>query len=474
MPQTEVRLFINPADVIVGDRQREEVEDIDKLAASMERFGQFHPITLESDHKTLNKGFRRLCAAMVNGWDKIWYTTINREGVDEADLIEEEIEENIQRQQMTWQEVAKAIAKIDEIRSRKDPTWNREKTADLMNVSRQTVYNSIELAKAIEEDPDVASAETLTGALSRLTTKKKIAARREEIELRSKGLLNKFEAEIKTGDALALIRKEPDESFDAIITNCPFGVDLEYRGGLKPYEDDEDDITSLIMELAPEWYRVLKPDSWGVFFFDLLKISHNTYTINALKRTLDLAEKYPDAKQDLSYLYEDLYRSAGLTHWLKQAGFSYVTTLPHFWVKPNKTQGMLGNANRGFVVAYEAFVFAAKGDPALIQQGKQNIWIYDTPAASDRVFSVQMSEDICYDILKTITVSGGRVLDTFAGSGASGRAALRHQCHYVGFELDAERAKNGNMRLKEAMLGTHEEETDLSDILLKQALSPSA
>src|SRR5690606_40477587 len=73
------------------------------------------------------------------------------------------------------------------------------------------------------------------------------------------------------------------------VCSSDLGVDLEYRGGLKPYEDDEDDITSLIMELAPEWYRVLKPDSWGVFFFDLLKISHNTYTINALKRTLDLA-----------------------------------------------------------------------------------------------------------------------------------------------------------------------------------------
>lgn len=472
----EVRLYINPFKVKVNERQREIVEDIDKLAESLARWGQFHPIRLETDGETLNMGFRRLTAAMSLGWDKIWYT-VHGEGLTQEELIELEVEENVQRQQMTWDEIQKAIARVHDIRKKKDPNWTLEKTAEVMNVSKVTVHNAVQIVKAAEQDPTVLESEGVVSALNKIKTKRKLEEKRVEIEQRAQGLIPTHKVEILVGDALDLIKKEPSESFDAIVTNCPFGVELEYKSGHVPYYDDETYITELIQKMCPEWYRTLKNDSWFVGFFDILKITRSPWVDALIAEVTTLIENLPyemrEAQKDaISGILGYAAKSVGLTGWLEAAGFSYVTILPSIWYKPNKTQGRLGNPNRGFVVGYEAFVFAAKGDPLLLRQGLPNVWVYDTPTPSERVHSVQMPDEIFLDIYRTITISGGRLHDSFAGSGAGGRAAIEHQCDWVGFELDPEKAKNGNMRIKEKLLGTNAE-LDLTDVLMRNAARPS-
>ena len=153
-----------------------------------------------------------------------------------------------------------------------------------------------------------------------------------------------------------------------------------------------------------------------------------------------------------------LFDSMGLAFWLEQAGFSYVTVVPPMWIKPNKSQGIIGDPRKGMIVAYEAMVFASKGNAVLLKQGQNNIFIHDTLNPSERDFEMQMPAEFCSEIVSMVSFGGGKILDPFAGVGSIGEGCLDQQCEFKGFELDTERAMTGNMRLAEHIFAAQETE----------------
>lgn len=58
------------------------------------------------------------------------------------------------------------------------------------------------------------------------------------------------------GDARELIRSVSNETIDLILTDPPFGLDM-----------DEYDNGELLFEMEPELWRVLKPDGWLVLYW---------------------------------------------------------------------------------------------------------------------------------------------------------------------------------------------------------------
>jgi ParB family chromosome partitioning protein len=106
-------------DIIVRKRVRKKMGDIAALAESMKRLGQITPITI-SRKNVLIAGGRRLEAAKNLGW-----RTINAVVADLPDKtlrLEYEIEENLQRQDFTSEELAKATR---ELYRRKNPGFFR-------------------------------------------------------------------------------------------------------------------------------------------------------------------------------------------------------------------------------------------------------------------------------------------------------------------------------------------------------------
>lgn len=394
---------------ISGDRQRSEVKDLDRLADSISEFGILEPIIID-ENNVLIAGFRRMSAAILLDWAEV--PAIRRDDLSELDKKRIELEENIQRQQLTWAEEAKAIAEIDAMRAEIDPNWNRDQTAEVVGKSRRTIFNSIELAKALEDDPELAEAKTLVGALQRLGQKKRLAAREAQVKSRKLSGAT-LTAQIEVGDALDLIRRLPDESIDTIVTNPPFGINLTYEGHPELYEDDPEIVVELVEAMVPEMYRVLKPNTWCIVFWDILKLGQ-------------------------------------LAEWMEDAGFD-VNKLPCIWGKPNKTQGTVRDPWGLFIMSYEGFLMAKKGDAVLKEAGRQNLFLYDTPEEEDRVHPVQMSTELCVDLVNLTTLGGELVLDPFAGSGAVGLGALHSQGNFIGFELNPEYARYGNMRLKEGL-----------------------
>jgi ParB/RepB/Spo0J family partition protein len=414
----------------------------------MDKYGLLQPILVTEDdgEYQLVAGFNRLHAARFLDWKEI--EVYLSDNLDPITRKEVELEENIRRKNLEWWEKAAAVAEIHDMRTTEDPEWSMRKTAELIGESLGTVQQSVDLQKAISEDDSLKEEVTLVSALRRRKETKQLDKRKAEIERQKTGQQRTAQAIIHVGDALELIKEEKNETYDAIVTNFPFGVDLRLKHqGAKEnrevYDDDEQLITHLVQDVVKESFRVLKDDSWMVAFFDIRKICYNNFQKQMMNEQLEDAQLAFD--------------SMGLTYWMEQAGFSYVTPLPGIWAKPNKSQGLIGNPAKGMVVAYEALVFAAKGDAILLKRGRNNLFVYDTPLSGDRIHPLQMPTALCSEIISMVCLGGSHILDPFAGSASIGLGALDNQCSFVGYEIDPEMASNGNLRLNEHHFSTPEE-----------------
>lgn len=440
----------------VEPRQRKNLtkEDIESMAESIQRFGLlqvpvFAPGSEEGKLRLVG-GFTRLQAMMYLGWEEIPYRHVDE--TDEIVLKEIELEENIRRKQLEWWEEAEAIAEIHQMRQERDPTWSVRRTAELVGKATGTVSQAMQLNEEVKTNPEMRDEKTLTGALKKLDVKKKLEKKKADIARKAKGLLPSIQAEVVVGDAADLIRQEEDESFDAIITNLPFGVELEFKSGLRPYEDEEQYVIDLVQLVVQESFRILKDDSWFVAWFDVRKITFSNHQL-ALYNKLMLSGRLDDEQKKL------LFDSMGLTFWLKHAGFSYVNLVPAFWIKPNKTQGMIGDPRKGMIVAAEACVFAAKGGAFLMKQGRNNVFIYDSLTSGERDYAMQMPTALCTEVVGMVALAGARILDPFAGSASIGLGALNRQCEFKGYEINPEAAAIGNMLLSQHHLA-QKEKTD--------------
>lgn len=428
---------------VSDDRQRTDVGDLGDLATSIKSRGLINPILLDSDNNLI-AGFRRLSAHLLLGLDEIEYRRFD--SLTDLDKQILELEENIQRKDLEWYEKAEAITKIHRMMKASSPDWNQDLTAAMLGYKdRAVVIRALQVVEGAASNEEIKGAKTLVGALNLVKRENSIKKRQEAVEAKISGKAPTFAAEILTGDSKDLIKTLPDESVDAIITNLPFGIDLSFKSGVTPYFDDEDYIVELVMNLCPEFYRVLRPDSWIVCLFDANKIRHNKYSAR-------LAEAFKGIDQTNEVnarLAFDAKAAAGLTYWLEDSGFKVQSKIPEIWYKPNKTQGRCNDPDRDMIISYEAMIFARKGDPVLMQRGRSNVFVFDSPLFSERVHAVQQSDEFSTELVRLTCLGGSKVLDPFAGSGSVGIGALNRQCHFIGFELDPDLASKGNLRLRE-------------------------
>lgn len=435
---------------------KEWMEHVQRLASSIKRAGLLHPVTLEDGTNQLLAGFNRVQAFMLLGRDEIPF--VYRSELSDIDKQVIELEENVARLDISFADKVKAIAQIDELQRRlagdRGEAWTTAKTAEMVGVSVGTVSQAKKVVEAAKLDPSLLESSGLVAALNKVKAGEALQKRKDDIAKREAGVIRTYPAEIIVGDALDLIRQEPDESFDAVITNFPFGVELKLGEDRKEvYHDAEDYIVGLVRRVTHECYRVLRPDSWMVAWFDIRKITYSNKMRLFADRVMPYIAKMQAAglmkKEEYEWLHELADDALGLTYWMEEAGFDYVQLLPAIWYKPNKTQGNVGDPNKGMVMAYEAFVLAGKGNPQLLRKGRQNIFGYDTVLGADRDIDVQMPTSICMEVVSMVCLGGSRVLDPFAGSGAIGEGALSNQCSFRGYELDPKRAEIGNLRLRE-------------------------
>lgn len=179
------KIYISP------DRMREDTPAIrrkidEELAPSILELGLIHPPVLnyssesfthngQSYNYELIAGWCRLQACIALGMEQIPYNT--RDNIAPDVLLEVELEENLRRSSMTWQENCLGIAKIHFLKSTnakaKNEKWGQKQTGSLLNCSHAHVGTCLTVARALKAgDPSIMAAANMADALRILTGRK--------------------------------------------------------------------------------------------------------------------------------------------------------------------------------------------------------------------------------------------------------------------------------------------------------------
>ncbi len=105
---------VKVADIVMKKRIRKNLGDLSSLMESMKRYGLINPILITRDNELI-AGHRRLESAKRLGWDKIEVRIVNQD--DEIAQIEMEIDENIQRKNLSTDELAEGYMRLERLKN---------------------------------------------------------------------------------------------------------------------------------------------------------------------------------------------------------------------------------------------------------------------------------------------------------------------------------------------------------------------
>jgi len=139
-------------------RQRRELIKLDELAASIRTNGLINPPVIDEQMR-LVAGERRLTACRdILGWTSITVQFTTDLSDTELHLIE--LEENVARVDLSWQDQCMAVKQYHDLQLARDGEWNASRSAEALNISPTELSSRRGVAQAlVEGDPMVTKAD---------------------------------------------------------------------------------------------------------------------------------------------------------------------------------------------------------------------------------------------------------------------------------------------------------------------------
>jgi site-specific DNA-methyltransferase (adenine-specific) len=389
---------VKTGEIVIPERFRMEYGDLKDLAESIDKVGLLHPIVVnkKEDVITLAAGCRRLLACMQLGLEEIEVNLY--ENLSELERREIELEENIKRKQFTWAEEVRAKAELVEIRSAQATPglWGKpqvgKEVAGELGISEAGLSQDLDLAHAMKKFPDLAKEETKSGAVRKLRQMRDKVA----LEFLAKEAHQDEEmVQVYNMDCLEVLRAMPSESVDLVITDPPWGVNIDERGEFKYEESFEDGFyksLALLEEVAKELARVTKDRTHLYFFF--------------------ATKYYSETKQVLEK-------------------FLVVDPIPLIWWKK---QGLNILPDKRFTYDYETIFFCYKKEKRDLMKPSRAVFEVSVP--SGKIHPTQKPVELLERLVEISSVKGEVVLDPFAGSGSTVKAAVNLGRRAIGVELN--------------------------------------
>lgn len=321
-----------------------------------------------------------------------------------------ELEENIIRIDLTWQERVVAIAELHALRKAQDPSQTYLDTGtELGFASRSYASTAVKNAEILSrhlDDAVVMKAKSPDEAMKALS-------RKMEAEMRAFMVLAGDDAPkshhtLVHGDMADLMPTLPPSTFEIIITDPPYGVNAEtFRANMvvmHEYDDDWDSTEHKIIVLAAEGLRVTKPQAHAYVFCDVLM--------------------FPAIR--------DIFDDAGWDVWPR----------PLIWVKD---VGHIPAANLGPQRRYECILYANKGKKPVNMLAPD---VISVPAVNEKHHAAEKPVDLYLNLLRRSSTPGDRILDPFCGSGPVFEAAEKLQCIATGYDSDPLSVQLSQERIK--------------------------
>lgn len=168
--------------VVAPERQRKDLGDITGLAASIRRVGLIQPIAvtpLSDGRYKLQAGERRLRAHQNLGLTMIYAKLLTDLPIEEQELIE--LEENVRRKDLSWQEQVKAVARYVALAN--EAGKSDSSVAEDLQLPKSTISKMQKVAEVLPLMPKLADATSWSAAYNAYSIEqsKKIEAIHEDI-----------------------------------------------------------------------------------------------------------------------------------------------------------------------------------------------------------------------------------------------------------------------------------------------------
>ncbi len=463
------RLTLPLNEITIEERQRQDYGDIDDLAASLKQYGLIQPVVISQDRRLIAGG-RRCAAATKLGWTSI--DVVYRETLTQDELFELELEENVRRKDLSWQERCLNIAKIHFIKysgSYSNGTqWGQRETGALLNMSLGAVNQCLTVASELRNDPKspMWQADSLTAALL-IINNRNLALVEAELSRKQKAV-----ADQKTKDVVELkklIIEVEDLKQDALQAQKVqyYANPLNKPGSFEDYWQQKvkrlNEIRNTVY-LSSSFHNVsciqfmneteqrfaaiitdppyaidmdmLEQDNVGMVGIDTVADEHEVDdNVELLKKFFPAAYRCLNDPGFLvlcadQMLWNFLYNEAII------AGFS-VQRWPLTWVKTHVC--MNNAANYNYTKSTEIAMVCRKGNAQLSEKSSVSHLV-----APHDEFKTQMRHPFVKPfrfwqfMIRHTTRIGDLVLEPFAGHGSGVISLLRSERHVVGCELNTE------------------------------------
>jgi len=412
----------------IRTRQREIDKDIvSQLKASILSKGLMHPPVIgweDEAHPFLVAGMHRLTAItelhreakaffcsgseVPNGLTP--FTSLT--DLSPADLLEAELEENVIRSELPWQDKARALAAIHELRTKENPAQTFKQTATELALKmgkerpsgqlRTEVRNATLLAANLHR-PSVSKARNATEALGILLKEENAALEAEMIKRRHTSATAVVSPiTVVHGDLRDILPTLPPGTFDLIIADLPYGIGAD-SGGFRSrtvehhnYDDSPQNAQALLQEVIASGFRVCKPRANLFIFGDI--------------------DLFPFFKKAAASMGWKPFRT------------------PVIWRK-SESEGLAPWGREGFRRTYELIFFATKGERGLLQSP---VDILDEKRVGRHVrrYGPEKPVALIEQLIEAATMPNDYILDPCCGAGSTLAAArhLRRRC--LGIELE--------------------------------------
>jgi len=398
-------------------RQRRDLVAIDELADSIKRLGLIHPIVITRGNE-LVAGERRLNACQSLGW-----TSISVQYTDElepARLRAIELEENIKRKDITWQDQCRAIEEYHALRLSEDPAWRQEDTGDAIGISATRAAAMMQVAEELRQgNPMIVDAPKLSTAEGIIRRKLEREEHNVLTKLKEAFGVRDTDEEAPPPEAILnvdfkrWVHSHTSPRFNFVHCDFPYGVsaDTFNQGGAAAhggYQDTKETWESLMEALAAATKKILTPSAHLMFWFAM-------------------------RKGDIR-LYEPTARA------LEQMGWD-INPQPLIWMKSDGA-GIIPDPNRGPRQIYETCLLGTRGDRKIIRAVSN---AYAAPTVREQHMS-EKPEPMLRHFFSMLVDENTVILDPTCGSGSALRAAESLGAKYVlGLEISSEfcdRARN--------------------------------
>lgn len=385
-------------------RQRRELRNIEELAASIQQNGLIHPPVIRKSGELI-VGERRWTAIKSLGWTDMPVQFV--EDLDPQSLHRIELEENVRRSDLTWQEQCDAIKQYHSMCKAENEEWSLNGTASILGFSPEFVGQAIAVAKELEAGNKMVI-EAPKFSTARNITQRKLERERTSTLAAIKPATKIAEATEKLEPVIPLLHADFAEwaprydgpKFNLIHCDFPYGVGMHQsdQGAGKEfgtYADSEDVYWELLKVLHDAMCNVVAESAHLIFWF-----------------SMDFYSKTKSLLEEMGWK---------------------VSPFPLIWMKSDNV-GILPDAARGPRRIYETAFFASRGDRKVFTA------VGNAFAHPGREKELHMNEKplpMLRHFLRMVTDQYSSMLDPTCGSANAVKAASLLGAHTVlGIERD--------------------------------------